>query len=173
MNKSIGYYRKEYEKKRRVYGDPGNLKIKDFISLDIKIPRNQMRRFCKPYNLKLPCPECGLFDNVYEDCWPPNHSSTGGSGYSGDSGVTNKFAPESSIKHICSKCKIQFIVTKSDSEIEKFKNYIKIFHAMTESQEVTRIKPLHLIYNFYMTDSDYEDELFYDTYGHYCFMIYG
>ena len=22
-------------------------------------------------------------------------------------------------------------------------------------------------------DSDYEDELFYDTYGHYCFMIYG
>ncbi|MBT3298473.1 hypothetical protein HN385_06105 [archaeon] len=34
MEKSIEELRKEYEAKRREYGDPGNLKIKGFIPLD-------------------------------------------------------------------------------------------------------------------------------------------
>jgi hypothetical protein len=173
MNFSIEKQRKEFKKIRRVYGDPGNLKIKGFIPLNEDPKPNHIRRFTKIYNLKLPCPKCGSFDDVYEDNWPPNYHSGSGSINTGSSGVSILDTPPFSIKHICTKCRIQFIVVKADSREEKFKDNIKVSFIFTESQMITMVKPLHLIYNFYMTDSDYDDEMFYNENGHYQFMVYG
>jgi len=80
--------RKEFEKERRVYGNPGNLKIKGFIPINEEITYNEMRRYSIPWNLKLSCPKCGSNTEVYEDNWHPNYNSGDTSGFSGPNGTT-------------------------------------------------------------------------------------
>ena len=172
MEESLEKQRREFEKQRRIYGNPGNLKIKGFIPLDERLPINKGRRYTKPYDFKLTCPQCGEVENVYENNWPPNYSS-GGSGFTGPDGVAVWITAAHEAKYICIECRIQFNVLKSSKTVSTYKNNIIICRKHEESQEIKRVKSLVLLHNWYLTESDVAEEKFYDEHGHYPFVIYG